>query len=118
MAHHDRGIAPVRARLASPATGAPVARAVAALALAGALSACSSTGETSDTAELLLEGASACSAVCANHPGIEAFSYRAGGGAPLLFLGAMEADCRCAAEPRGTSLPQRPLSPTREHRIE
>ncbi len=66
------------------------------------MSACSSTG---DTGELLLEVAQACSTVCTSQPDVDAFSYRAGGGAPLLFLGKVEASCDCAAESRTVHSP-------------
>ena len=66
---------------------------IAAIVLAGSVSACSSSG---DTKALLIESAEACSAVCADHPGIDAFSYEAGGGSPLLFSGRIAADCACS----------------------
>ena len=92
----------MRRRRARPAARSPLSRAVAALALVGTLTACGSTG---DTGELLLDGAQACSTVCTSHPDVDAFSYRAGGGVPLLFLGTVEASCRCAAKARGADSP-------------
>ena len=87
--------------------------------LAASVTACSSSG---DTADLMMESARTCAAVCTEHASIESFSFEAGGGSPLLFSGKIAADCGCsdadaraalpsAGERRRAGAPDRDLTP-------
>jgi len=74
-----------------------IMKCIAGTVLALSITACGSSG---DTKALLIESAEACSVVCADHPGIDAFSYEAGGGSPLLFAGKVAASCNCSGAGR------------------
>jgi len=72
-------------------------RIVASLLLSASVIACSSSG---DAGALLLESADACARVCTDHPDVDAVSYEAGGGSPLLFSGRVATSCSCSGAGR------------------
>ncbi|MEN8132870.1 MAG: hypothetical protein ABFS45_22360 [Pseudomonadota bacterium] len=53
---------------------------------------CSSTNERK---QMFIEGAETCNMICMNNPEVGEYSYKAGGGMPLLFMGGMEEKCNC-----------------------
>lgn len=63
-----------------------------AITLLIATTACSSTGENKHE---LLEAAKQCNQLCEANPKISSYTFKAGGGSPLLFIGGMEQHCSC-----------------------
>lgn len=57
---------------------------------------CQSTHDTRD----VTEGAANCNVICKNNPEIREYSYKAGGGLPLLLMGGMEERCTCSRSGR------------------
>lgn len=62
------------------------------VALVAFTAGCSST---SGHKQAFIEGAEACNSICINNPEVGEYSYTAGGGIPLLFIGRMEKKCNC-----------------------
>ena len=53
---------------------------------------CSSTPEHR---QHIVEGAAICNTTCQDNPEISEYSFKVGGGMPLIFFGGVEQKCAC-----------------------
>jgi len=74
----------------------PIMQKLVLVSLASFIVGCGSTGEHK---RMFIEGAEVCNSICLSNPEVGEYSYKAGGGIPLLFVGKIEEKCNCS-EPK------------------